>query len=234
MKQKQPERQEMSLLNKHLVELLTEGQFTTVAVYFTVEADVNVQAKQPSPEAPYHYREDGTRARRSAPPPPWGLPRRPDLNEQSPQDAMPAAFPFIERAVPSKTFIYKCSLEMAATLNQLDHVVVGGPTGNFSIAKVWQVHATAQIDFNAHYAYHWLVQKVDSTAYDNHMQKERQFVAMLEESEKARQRAAVREALLASVRPIDPEALEIFKAGLQLLGVTPQAAGVVDTPAASE
>ena len=221
----------MSLLNKHLVEILTEGKFTTVAIYFNTEAEVAKQAAQ-APQAPGNpapmprspYRE------RAVAPPPWGGPR---LNEMSDAEVA-GSFPFIEQAIPHKIFLYKASHEMAATLQRGDSVVVAGANNGFMVGKVWQVHQTAQIDYDAPYAYRWLVQKIDTTAFDDHMQKEKQFVAMLQESEKARQRAQARESLLASVRPIDPEALEVFKAGLALLGVSPAAAGVVEAQKAAE
>lgn len=187
----------MSLLNKHIVELLTEDQFTTVQVYFHTGEEVRSMVPQ-QPEAPRAY--PGAPA-----PAPW---------------APPGTFALSD--IPARTYTYKVSKELAAELKKGDIVVVPSDNSGHRKAKlgtVWQVSPTAAIDYNAGFDYKWIISKVDMSEYNAHITREIEFKQHLEENEKERQRQVMRDTMLARIRPVDPTQVESFRKSLQLLGV---------------
>lgn len=209
--------------HRHLTELLTEGRFTTVEVFFPNAQKV---AKATEPRAAV---------------PAWGTPTSGRVpysavsgNVLNPAEmaAMQAAFPFIGKEVPERTFVYKVSHEIAKFLHTGDSVVVPRADGQgFGIGKVWLVHESAQIDYNSDTNYKWIVQRVDAEQYNENLAREQEFTDLLERTEKARRRAEVRNALLAQLTPTDPEAFASFVNAMKLLGVeNPEA--VIPAPAA--
>lgn len=208
-------------MNKHLIELMTEGHFTTLSVYFESALDAN---KRHSPLAAPERDNLAPRA------PAWERPVSPvaqryqikaEMNVMSPtemQRMLGASFPFIDAAMPAKCYIYKVSKELAAQLTKGDRVIIPGSDDNFIVGKVWQVHPESQIDYDAPYEYKWVVQKVDTEGYYNHMRNEANFRVALAEAEKAKQRDAIRASVLAAHDP-GSEAHRIFSAALAALGV---------------
>lgn len=205
----------MSLLHKNVIELLTEGQYTTVSVYFQTKAEydsvaANIpQAAAPAPKAGAWATNQASRRT----PAPW------EESRWAPLDV--AQFPFISNEIPAHLYTYKVSLELGKLLKQGDLVVV--PSGRtkfekFAVAKVWQVHATAQIDYEAGLNYSWIVQLVDTSQFNDHMQREATFRAMLTEAKKAEERAAIRASVLASMQP-GTDGYDIFAQALGVLGV---------------
>jgi hypothetical protein len=196
-------------MNKHLVELLTEQQFTTVQVFFETAAN---KSQAPATGLQYPSSPRSSFAK-----------RRPDLNEltESEFEQLGAAFPFIASALPAKLYTYKCSKDVASELTKGDRVVV--PTGEnaMAVATVWLVDGAAEIDYNAQFAYRWIVQKVEDQKYRENMQHEADFRKLLVESEKRRQREAIRAAMLQSLVPQDEKSLADFNSALKLLGVPP-------------
>lgn len=205
-------------MKRHLIELLTEGKFTTVQVYFETQLD--------------KYRED-------MPAPPNGLQhprsarssvafRKPELNEYPWGEVAPetAMFPFVDAALPAKTYTYKVNHMQAANLAKGDRVVVPTDADAFAVATVWMVDKTPQIDYNAQFEYRWLVQKVDAQEYNQNLAHEQQFRALLEENEKQRQREAIRSSMLQNMLPTDPDSLAQFNEALKVLGVPAFAAPV--------
>lgn len=206
---------------RHLTELLTEGRFTTVSVYFPADTG-NPQPVKSSQKSAMYAPAPGPTA-------PWAeaTPGRVPFSavkggvlSVSEMAAMSAAFPFINKEVPSQTYTFKVSHELAKTLKNGDSVVIPhhGDEG-YAIAKVWAVHQTAQIDYNSRVDYKWIVQRVDAEQYLENIAREANFRHMLEESEKARKRAEVRASLLAQLTPTDPEAYNNFVEAMKLLGV---------------
>lgn len=184
-------------LHRHAIELLTEGQFTTVSVYFETEASDTARGA-------------------------WA----------SKDNAAKSNFPFIANSLPSRSYIYKCSNEMAASLQPGAMVIVPVEGGRFKVGNVWQIHKSAEIDFDAKFAYKWVVQAVDTSEYDNHMAQERAFKVALVEAEKAQQREAIRASILNSIPP-NTEGYKLFEQALQAIQVTLPAPVQPPTPAAA-
>lgn len=206
--------------HRHLTELLTEGRFTTVEIFFP---NAQKSAKPAEPRAPVWAPTPGRV--------PYAAVSGNVLNPAE-MAAMQAAFPFIGKEVPERTFVYKVSHDVAKTLRTGDSVVVPRSDGQgFSIGKVWLVHESAQIDYNSDTNYKWIVQRVDAEQYNENLAREQEFTDLLERTEKARRRAEVRNALLAQLTPTDPEAFASFVNAMKLLGVeNPEA--VIPAPAA--
>lgn len=200
-------------MNKHLIELLSEDQFTTVEAYFRSEADTQ------QPTAP-------PKRRYSSEPP----------NYADMIFANETKFPFIEQALPSRVYVYKCSKEMASLLHRGDNVVVPMQHGGYSVGKVWNVHKTPLIDFEANHKYTWIVSKVDDSAYLQQLAKEAEFTKLLQQVEATQKREALRTAIFQNVAP-GSEAYNVFAAALGVLGVqtptlpAPAAAAPVAAPA---
>lgn len=194
----------MSFNKRHITELLTEGQYATVAVYFNTEASKE-QEPAWSPE----------QTRRQIAVKQWGA------KQDSVKNLLSAPqFPFIDAALPADVYVYKCSLAMAQQMKTGDRVVVP-PTGrnpSMRVATVWQVHATPQIDFSANFDYKWIVQVLDTAEYDEHMDREMRFKAMLLEVEKVKEREAIRASVLGNVDP-GSEAYRVFEQALRLMNV---------------
>jgi D-alanyl-D-alanine carboxypeptidase len=100
-----------------------------------------------------------------------------------------------------RTFVYKAP--KSADVSEGDHVIVNTARG-LVVVKVASVDDTPQIDVDADYDYKWIVQKVDLAAYDARVQREGNFVNVMRDVERVRQR----EALVADMREHLPEGSE--------------------------
>lgn len=110
-----------------------------------------------------------------------------------------------------KRYVYKT---LDDSIVEGDSVVVLPPKG-LSIAKVTKVHSVNKIDLNAPYSYKWIVSKVDTTQYNQLLEKEEAFEDSLRG---AQQKALVnnaKEELMLQLG-IDKESLE---ASVKLLSV---------------
>lgn len=127
-------------------------------------------------------------------------------------------------------YIYKAPLSDGIQAG--DHVVVSTHKG-FAVAKVLEVHNLPQIDVDADFDYKWIVQKVDTTAFDARVNRETDFGQMMLEVERTRQR----EALVDDMRrhlPEGSEALALFERATMLVeGTVGQAAPVTPPNAGS-
>lgn len=98
----------------------------------------------------------------------------------------------------SQKYTYKVSDAIAKTLALGDQVVVPA-RGAFKVAFVVEVHAEPQIDVKAPYSLGWVVQKVDHTAYDDQVAREKEAVKMLEQAERKKAQEDALDALLGNV-----------------------------------
>jgi hypothetical protein len=76
----------------------------------------------------------------------------------------------------NKGYTYKMAKDSGIEVG--DFVVVDA-NDQLSAGVVLEVHDEAQIDFKAPYAYKWIVQKIDMTAYKEQVRKETEVIAML-------------------------------------------------------
>jgi hypothetical protein len=98
----------------------------------------------------------------------------------------------------SRFYTYKVSDSVAKTLAPNDLVVVEANKA-MKVAKVKEVHEEPQIDVRAPFAFAWVVQKVDRTAYDQQVQNEDTAVKMLEQGERRKAQKEALDTLLGSV-----------------------------------
>lgn len=185
------------MFQKHTLELLTEGQFGTIAVYFETATPPNASE--------YAMARDVQRRH------PWAA------DVKFPADV---SFPFVANSVPKQTYVYKVTPELHAQLAQGDSVVVpssGKGAQQFSVGRVWMVHPTPQIDYDAPFEYKWIVQKIDSDLYIQQVAQEEKFRALLKDVQKAQERDKVRQSMLASVQH-GGEAYQIFTQALASIG----------------
>jgi hypothetical protein len=119
---------------------------------------------------------------------------------------------------PAQTFIYKVRKDEGIKVD--DAVVVESPQNGLMIVRVVAVHDAPQIDLDAPFEYKWIIQKIDRTAHDEQVDKERRFNDMMLEVERTRQR----EATLGNMRehlPEGSEARRLFDQAQTLLPSVP-------------
>lgn len=98
----------------------------------------------------------------------------------------------------SQVYTYKAPKSVADALAKDDLVVV--PARNtFQVVKVVEVHAEPQIDVHKPLALKWIVQKVDTTAYDDQTAREEEAIQKLQVAERAQAQAKALAVLLESV-----------------------------------
>ena len=112
---------------------------------------------------------------------------------------------FNDNGAKSKTYTYKARLEDNIQVG--DRVVVDSPSKGMTVVEVTAVHKTAKIDLDAPFTYKWIVQKIDSTAYDETQAKEAEFLETMMEVERVHQR----ELLLSKFKDHLPEGSEARK-----------------------
>lgn len=86
----------------------------------------------------------------------------------------------------SKTYTYKADLKDNIQVG--DKVIVDSPTKGLHVVTVANVDKTPRIDVSAPFDYKWIVQKVDTTLYNERLKKEEEFLESMEEVERAHQR----------------------------------------------
>lgn len=95
-------------------------------------------------------------------------------------------------------YTYKVSKTIAATLAK-DGLVVVPAQNAFKVVKVVEVHDEPQIDVHKPLALKWVVQKVDTTAYDDQTAREAEAIQKLQVAERAQAQAKALEVLMGSV-----------------------------------
>lgn len=95
-----------------------------------------------------------------------------------------------------RVYTYKASLTMG--LQPADLAVVESPSG-FEVVTVVRVHGEPQINVKAPYKFKWVVSKVDRTAYDEQMAREKKALALLQACEGKKAQTDALETLLVSV-----------------------------------
>ena len=114
------------------------------------------------------------------------------------------SFPDSTSAQRGQTYTYKVSNEIAATLKESDVVVVpAGPNNEFKSAIVVTVHAEPQIDVKKPYALKWVVQKIDLTAYNEQIAREKKAIEMIQIAERRTAQQRAMEILLANVDNVE-------------------------------
>lgn len=112
------------------------------------------------------------------------------------------AFP--ENRNTAQTYTYKVSNEIAATLKESDVVVVPtGPNNEFKSAIVVVVHPEPQIDVKKPYALKWVAQKVDLTAYNEQISREKKAIEMIQTAERRAAQERAMKVLLDNVDNVE-------------------------------
>lgn len=176
------------MTNKHLLSLL-QTNFRTVHVVFE---DANH-----FPDAPDAL--------------PWNAqaPTQPRRNEPA------APVRATTRHAPQKAYVYKCHNSMKVEQGQAAVVMTDG---GMRIVTVVKVDDFADIDLNADHDYKWIVNVIDTTQYDDLLNKEVQFNRLVTEAH----RTKMREETLASfksVLPTEGEAAKLFHEAFNLFDV---------------
>lgn len=156
---------------KHIMTLLQEG-FTTIKVRFPSGRGVAVTEKQatsplPSGSAPWEPSRPA--------PTQYGMP---------PQAPMPSQYDV------SRLHTYKALMSDNVKVGDTVAVIVGK---EMLLVSVAEVHDLPQIDLDADFDYKWIVQKIDTTAYDKMAENEKQFQLAMVEVERAKQREKVKQ-----------------------------------------
>lgn len=107
---------------------------------------------------------------------------------------------------PNKPYTYKTDIDLA-----VDDLVVVCVNGKYSIAKVVRVDVRPRIDYDAPFEYKWIVQKVESKAYEARVAHEEQIREELDEVEHMHQRQVALEKILGTL-PEGSEARKAFEA----------------------
>lgn len=113
----------------------------------------------------------------------------------------------------AQIYTYKCHFECI-----VGDMVIVPPSGAGklpSIATVVRLDSEPELNFESGVEYKWAIGRVDTSAYDNTMQRERDLIRMLRENQKKEQRAK----LLASYQlslPEDENSRKIFDQARQI------------------
>ena len=179
--------------NKHLLRLL-QTNYTTIQAVFNDEVPTHGLQPAPAPQGAYQPRSSGHAPLNPSDLPPWmnGTPKG-----------------FQEARIPDGRRTWTYLIKKDSGIVEGDFVVVVTPSG-FKVVKVVQVDAIAKIDYDADFTYKWIIQKVDTTAYEAIIKSEEAFEETMNEVERLKQR----DALLASFKeylPQDGEARRLFE-----------------------
>lgn len=106
-----------------------------------------------------------------------------------------------------KRYTYKARL--ADNVQVGNRVVVDSPSNGLTVVTVVAVHSTPKIDLDVSWTYKWIVQKIDTAAYEETLRKEEHFAEVMLEVERARQRALLVEQFRTNL-PENSEARKLF------------------------
>lgn len=115
------------------------------------------------------------------------------VTSSAPWQANPAP-PMPQASTPrydnTRLYTYKVLLKDNVQPNDTVVVIVGN---EMVLVKVVEVHELPQIDLDADYDYKWIVQRIDTDAYDKMQEKETQFQQAMVEVERVKQREKVKQ-----------------------------------------
>ena len=114
----------------------------------------------------------------------------------------------------TKTYTYKARKSL--DLQEGDKVIVDSPHTGLTIVTVTDVHPFAKIDINATYSYTFIVQKIDTALYKYQVEKEQQFIMLVEQAQQAAARKQT-EKMLEESFPSGTDAGDLIKQALELL-----------------
>lgn len=97
----------------------------------------------------------------------------------------------------SQTYTYKVPESLAKTLVKGDLLVVPARKA-FNVVRVHEVHDTPKINIKEPLALRWIVQKVDTTAYDDQAAREAQAIEQLQTAERRQAQQEALQTLLGS------------------------------------
>ena len=101
---------------------------------------------------------------------------------------------------------YTCKVDKALDLKEGDLVVV--PAGSsFKVGRVARVDAEPDIDIEAPYALKWVVQKVDTTKFDEQVRRETEAMERIKVDQRAKAREAALKELMADTTIAELRAL---------------------------
>lgn len=96
-----------------------------------------------------------------------------------------------------RLYTYKALLE--DKVKEGDYVVVDTPSAGLQLCEVHHVDRVPNIDVDADFDYKWIVQKVDRSKYDERIEREEQFHLAMQEVEREKKRAELRQHFLADI-----------------------------------
>jgi uncharacterized protein YbbC (DUF1343 family) len=112
-------------------------------------------------------------------------------------------FKFVKVVFPPHTgkrsYTYKTLLD----INVDDYAVVDTPSNGMQVVKVVDVLQPMEVDFDVKFSYKWLVQKVDTAAYEELQQTEQEMLAVVNKSKNKRAIAEAKEAILEGMEDED-------------------------------
>lgn len=95
-----------------------------------------------------------------------------------------------------KLYTYKAPNDLE--LKEFDIAVVYA-SGQYKVVTVMDVDVVPVLDLDAEYDYRWIVQKVDTDAYEERLEREKQFEQLLLQIERKKQQRAIRDELIAGL-----------------------------------
>ena len=93
------------------------------------------------------------------------------------------------------TYTYKTMLDLAVD----DFVVVDTPSRGFQVVQVRELLSPMEVDFDVDFNYKWIVQKVDTTAYDEARAREKEILQLVNKSKNTRALKQARKDILDNV-----------------------------------
>jgi len=94
------------------------------------------------------------------------------------------------RETQQKTYRYKALKECNI---EVDDYVVVNVRDELKIVRVNEVHEYPKIDVDSSIDYKWIVQKIDTSAYDQQVENEEKFLLAMQDVERAKQKDEIKE-----------------------------------------
>lgn len=172
----------MAINHKHLMTLLQEN-FTTIVCVFREGNDVHPSVHPNSNVAADPWNNRGPTPGTSVP----------DMRQR-----------------PVKGYTYKAHLDDNIQVG--DVVVVDSPNVGLTLVDVVAVHDIPQINLAAEYTYKWIVQRVDTTRYQETLRREKEFTELVVEAERVSQRELLLQQFKDTMPPSGPARILLEKA----------------------
>ena len=94
----------------------------------------------------------------------------------------------------NSTYTYKTVLDV----QEDDFAVVDTPSKGFQVVQIRKLLSPFEVDFDVKFSYKWLVQKVDTSGYEQAVAKEKEILQLVNKSKNKRAITAAKEAILES------------------------------------